>query len=414
MNLPSENNGEILDTTLESRRWQGRIWVGVKFLVFLAIILCLLLDKNRTAFVLLCCTLLVNLYTSFKIKHREIEKPLQQYWFSITGKLLVNIIFFILFLRVFLDPKTEFPTLLCIGLCILTLRNIAYLVFSIFLIKEDKVLPLHPIWEKATALALNITMLLYTLQIEKVTLKMWKLHREVDNISSVMMVVSLLLIFSTSLGYLYLFYRDPDNRKPLSIATQLTLSRIILSPLFIWVFFYDNDLSYQNNNLIFKSIALIMVIFFAISDGLDGHLARKFKQVSTLGKFLDPFSDKISNMSVFLCFLASGYANVWMIALIYFREATIETLRTLGASEGVVIDARKSGKWKTGIQVGVVITILVFAIVDHLILQYTQWVWWTPIWNVVPHLLMYGVTVITVLSGIDYLVANKKILEKFV
>lgn len=403
----SSTNADSLYTT-------GLFLRGVKFAVFIATIVALIVEHNRTAFWLLVGTLLLGFYTSFRLHQEDSEAPRQKFWFGVTGKSLVNIIFLILFLRVSLRPQNDFPTLLALGFVLITVRNLAYLAFAISLYRENKFLPLHPIWEKLTAISLNITMLLYTLRIEEVTVKLWKIQRDIHNLSNVMMVATLLLIAVTGIGYLYLYYRDADHRKPLSVATQLTMSRIVLSPFFIWVFFYDNDLEYNNNNLLFKIIALIMVIFFAISDGLDGHLARKLGQVSVLGKFLDPFSDKISNMSIFLCFLASGYATVWMIALIYFREATIETLRTLAASEGVVIDARRSGKWKTGIQVGVVITILVFAVADDIIVRY----WpnlpvWPTIWNYLPHTLMYGVTLVTVLSGVDYILGNKKVLEKY-
>jgi len=310
----------------------------------------------------------------------------------------------------------SFPTILCFGLVTITLRNIFYLSFSIGLLKEKKNLPLHSIWGKITTASLNITLILYSLRVEHVTLKLWKVAKDVKNLSNISMVFSLLLMFATIIGYLYFYYRDPDHRKPISVATQLTISRIILSPIFIWVFFYDNNLTYQDNNLIFKTVTLILVIFFAVSDGLDGYLARKFQQVSTLGKYLDPFSDKISTMSIFLCFLASNYANIWMIALIYFREATIETLRTLAAGEGLIIDARKSGKWKTGLQICVIITILVGAIVD------TLWSrnWpdyqnlWVPFWNLAPYSMMYIVTLVTLLSGVDYIMANLKVLKKFI
>jgi CDP-diacylglycerol--glycerol-3-phosphate 3-phosphatidyltransferase len=280
--------------------------------------------------------------------------------------------------------------------------------------KENKQLPLNSVWGKITTAALNITMIFYALRIESVQLKLWKIQREVQNLSNILMVASLLLIAATTIGYLYFYYRDPDHRKPISVATQLTFSRIILSPVFIWVFFYDNNLTYQDNNLIFKSLALLMVIYFAVSDGLDGYLARKFGEVSTLGKYLDPFSDKISNMSIFLCFLASDYANIWMIALIYFREATIETLRTLAAVEGVVLDARRSGKWKTALQVTTVITILTGAIADTIILR--NWPGlplWSSIWYYLPYSMMGLVAVITILSGVDYIVGNLKVLKKY-
>ena len=119
-------------------------------------------------------------------------------------------------------------------------------------------------------------------------------------------------------------------------------------------------------------------------------------------------------MSIFLCFLASDYANVWMIALIYFREATVETLRTLAAGEGIVIDARRSGKWKTGIQVAIVLAILAGAIADTVIMRnWPNAAYWPRIWAKAPYTLMYLVTLITLVSGIDYIVGNLKVLKKY-
>ncbi len=400
---------------ISATRTSGRISATLKFLGFIAAIICLLLEKNITATLFLCASLVIGFITSFKLRQEDIEMPVQRFWFGLTDKTLINVIFLILFLRLYYSPGGEFPTILCFGLITIALRNLFYLIISIGLLKEKKRLPLNSIWGKVTTASLNLTLILYSLRVEDVTLKLWKLEKDVQNLSNIAMVISLLLMFATILGYLYFYYRDPDHRNPISVATQLTISRVVLSPIFIWVFFYDNNLTYQDNNLIFKSVTLLLVIFFAISDGLDGHLARKLNEVSTLGKYLDPFSDKISTMCIFLCFLASGYANIWMIALIYFREASIETLRTLAAGEGIVIDARRSGKWKTGIQIGAIIAILTGAIVDTLWSR--NWAGyedsWVPFWNVAPYTMMYMVTLITLLSGLDYILANLKVLKKF-
>jgi CDP-diacylglycerol--glycerol-3-phosphate 3-phosphatidyltransferase len=386
--------------SLQPKRIAGRIWVVTKLGTFVATLICLFLDQNLWATVFLLASLFMGFYASFQIRHEDIERPQALFWLELGEKALGNLIFLVLFLRMMWDPDEPFPSMLCAGLVTLTLRNIFYLIFSIALLKENRALPLKTIWGKATTLCLNVTMLLYV----------WNL----DHYSRIMMVVSILLMISTSIGYLYFYYRDEQSRKPVSLATQVTLSRIILSPVFIWVFFYDNNLVYQDNHIVFKILAALLAIFFVASDGLDGYLARKRGEVSQLGKFLDPYSDKISNMTIFLCFLASGYAAVWMVALIFFRESTIETLRTLGAAAGVTIDARKSGKWKTALQGTAIITILVLEIVDTLVDRFwPQITWWSHVWPYIPYSLMSIVTVVTLLSGVDYFVANKKVLKKY-
>ena len=114
-------------------------------------------------------------------------------------------------------------------------------------------------------------------------------------------------------------------------------------------------------------------------------------------------------MTIFLCFIATNYAPVWMVALIYFREASVETLRTLAASEGIVMPARKSGKWKTALQGIGIVVILLGALdpVSQIIPNYEQ------IWNYLPNTVMGIITAITLISGIDYFVASKHIIKKF-
>lgn len=385
---------------LEHRIIAGRIWVLTKLATFIAALVCLFLDRNLWATVFLSASLLMGFWASFKLSHEDIERPLALFWLELGEKALGNLIFLVLFLRLAWDPGVPFPTMLLAGLITITLRNVFYLIFSISLLKEHRELPLKTIWGKATTLCLNVTMMFYV----------WN----VEHGSHIMMVTSILVILATSIGYLYFYYRDPRSRKPVSLATQVTLSRILLSPVFIWVFFYDNNLMYQDNHLVFKILAALLAIFFVASDGLDGYLARKRGEVSQLGKYLDPWSDKISNMSIFLCFLASGYATVWMMALIFFRESTIETLRTLAAASGVTIDARRSGKWKTALQGTAIITILVLEIADTLLARYAPGLpYWSEIWSWIPYSLMGAVTVVTLLSGVDYFVSNKKVLKKY-
>lgn len=385
---------------IEPRRIVGRVFVITRLALFLGTLIWLFLDHKLLATVFLLASLIMGAWATFKIRLDDIERPFAMFWLKLGDKLLLNVIFLVLFLRLWMEPLESFPTLLCTGLVTLTLRNIFYLIFSISLLKEGRTLPLNTFWGTATNFFLIATSVLYV----------WN----TPHAAPIAMVTSLMFIFATGAGYLYFYYRNEASRKPLSLATQITFSRILLSPVFIWVFFYDNNLVYQDNHLLFKTLALLMAVFFVASDGLDGYLARKRGEVTQLGKYLDPYSDKISNMTIFLCFMASGYAAVWMVAVILFRESTVETLRTLGAAAGVTIDARRSGKWKTGIQGAAVITILTLEIADTVILRYwPDLPYWTTIWNYTPYTLMSIVTGVTLLSGIDYFVANKKVLERY-
>lgn len=333
---------------------------------------------------------------SFVVRSQEIEKPYYQLWLSFIEGLTAFAVMLCIFIRDTLNPDVEVKTILAIGCVVILARVVLRTLFSLAILREGKPYYSGGFWAKFSVLSINVTMIIYILDIE--------------HYQQISMGITMLLIFASLVSLLYYYYRDPDHRRPLSVVNQLTMSRIVLTPVFLWVFFYDNNLNYQDNSLVFKVLAFVMVVAFMVTDFLDGHLARKWGEVSTLGKYLDPFSDKISNMTVFLCFLASDYASVWMVALIYFREASVETLRTLAAAEGIIIPARRSGKWKTAIQ-GTGILIILVGALDPIFQIIPNW---NAIWCYLPYSIMSFITLVTIVSGIDYFVASKDVLKKYV
>ena len=99
-----------------------------------------------------------------------------------------------------------------------------------------------------------------------------------------------------------------------------------------------------------------------------------------------------------------------MVALIYFRESSVETLRTLAASEGLIMPARRSGKWKTALQ-GIGIVSILLGSIDPVLALIPGF---ENIWPQFPVVVMGIITAITLISGIDYFYASKHILKKFV
>lgn len=95
--------------------------------------------------------------------------------------------------------------------------------------------------------------------------------------------------------------------------------------------------------------ALVAVIFLvaALTDLLDGHLARKYNLVSTLGKFLDPLADKLLTGAAFIMLIPSGRVPAWVVFLIIAREMAVTGLRAIAAERGLVIAASDAGKQKT-------------------------------------------------------------------
>ena len=376
-------------------RLRSRVWSILRALIFVCVIIFIWEDWTTMAFSFVGIALIMGWVNLFQLKSQEIEKPYYRLWLNTIDGFLQFIVMASIFARDLLQNESA-EKILGVGCAVLLARLIAHTLFSLGVLREGKQLPRKRRWSKLANLSVTITMGVYLLNLE--------------NFQQIMMVVSILLILASTAAFAYWYYRDPAHRKPLSIASQLTMSRIVLTPFFLWVFFYDNDLDYSNNSIVFKVLALVMVLGFMLTDFLDGKLARAMGEVSTLGKYLDPFSDKISNMTIFMCFIATGYASVWMVALIYFRESSVETLRTLAASEGLIMPARRSGKWKTALQGIGIVAILLGAIepVRALIPGFED------IWQQFPIVVMGIITAITLISGIDYFYASKHILKKFV
>lgn len=374
---------------------EGRIMRAFRMALYIPTFYLTWNQQETWAAIFLAVVTIMGWYVNFKLRYMEEEKPYAHLWFSTVEGLLAFGMMGSIWVRN-LVKDVEFPWILSVGCLFLLSRVVGHTLYGLSVVREGKSIGRNSFWSKISSLSITFTLMIYVLNIE--------------HYQQISMVVSLLLMGASGAAFLYWFYRDSDHRQPLSVASQLTMSRIVLTPFFIWVFFYDNDLIYQNNNLIFKSLALFMVVSFMVTDFLDGYLARKMGEVSTLGKYLDPFSDKISNMTVFLCFMASGYAPIWMVALIYFRESSVETLRTLAASQNIVMPARRSGKWKTAIQ-GIGILVILVGALDF---WFTLIPAWEQIWSILPGAVMGFITAVTIASGMDYFISSKHVLTKYV
>ena len=184
----------------------------------------------------------------------------------------------------------------------------------------------------------------------------------------------------------------------MKIPNILTLCRLLGAPLFLWAFLSDSQLG--------RWWALALVVTFEVTDLLDGFVARRFEQVSQLGKILDPLADSVSRFTVFLGFLALGYADVWAIAMIFYRDSIISTVRILAASQGVIVSARWSGKLKAIVQgTSIVIILAASCLREHLGLS-------EPDLLLYSNRLMWFVACVTLLSLFDYLGGNRRILAK--
>lgn len=136
-----------------------------------------------------------------------------------------------------------------------------------------------------------------------------------------------------------------------NLPNLLTMGRIAAIPFFIWLL--------DSPTPIRGFWACIVFTAAAITDILDGYLARKLGVVSVLGKFLDPLADKLIVMAALVWLVSLRRVPAWVVVLLLAREISVTGLRSVAASEGVVISAGNEGKTKTALQmIGIVALVL--------------------------------------------------------
>jgi CDP-diacylglycerol--glycerol-3-phosphate 3-phosphatidyltransferase len=187
----------------------------------------------------------------------------------------------------------------------------------------------------------------------------------------------------------------------MNIPNTITLLRILLSPFFSLLYLYHESIGIGFVPMAFTLFFLL--IFCETSDILDGFLARKFNQVSDLGKVLDPMADTVTHLSLFLGF-TQGVVQLPLIPIliILYRDVFVSTLRTVCALKGVALAARPSGKLKAILQAVslLLITALMVPVGEG----------WIPIhqFRQVASLLCYIVSFYTAMSAFDYFYSNRR------
>ena len=164
--------------------------------------------------------------------------------------------------------------------------------------------------------------------------------------------------------------RRKANRKPSvllqefwNLPNMLTLGRIAVIPLFVW-FTYDADPFYS-------LLAAVIFTLAAITDVIDGFLARRWNMITVVGKLMDPLADKLIVMAALVMMTRLGRIPAWVVIVLLARELIVGGLRQIAASEGMVIAAGQEGKWKTSLQLVGIITLCVHYVhrIDFLVAQ---------------------------------------------
>ncbi len=141
------------------------------------------------------------------------------------------------------------------------------------------------------------------------------------------------------------------NPKLWNTPNKLSIIRVVVSPLLVLLLLNPGE----------KLSVFCAVLFTLVSmtDWLDGYLARKHNEVTTLGKFLDPLADKLLVVTALIMLISIGRAPAWMVALIVGREIAITGLRTIARDEGLILQASPIGKSKTVAQILAIIPMLI-------------------------------------------------------
>ncbi len=170
----------------------------------------------------------------------------------------------------------------------------------------------------------------------------------------------------------------------MNTPNKLTVLRMVLVPIFMVIYMIES-IPYHT------AIAAFIFIFASVTDWLDGYLARKNNLVTNFGKFMDPLADKLLVTGALLCLMERDMVSFWIVMLIIAREFIVSGLRLVAVTKGIVIAAGKLGKLKTVLQL---------IAISAAILSVNR---------VIVDILIYVSAFMTVLSGADYLIRNRKV-----
>jgi len=185
----------------------------------------------------------------------------------------------------------------------------------------------------------------------------------------------------------------------MNLPNSITMSRIVMIPLLLWIL--SPHFLWLGNSGEQEIAASVLFILASITDGLDGYLARKRSQITTIGMLLDPIADKIMVTGALIALVAYNpqVVKVWIAVVIIGREFLVSGLRSIAASEGFTIQASDLGKLKTVLQIITVVS----AILAH---HWYQWQFGDLIipvkWIAVAAI--YFTVIVSIISAIDYFV----------
>lgn len=207
-------------------------------------------------------------------------------------------------------------------------------------------------------------------------------------------------------------YKIASGKGIMNLPNRLTVLRMVMIPLFI-LFFYLNFTGHY-------FVALVIFALACITDFLDGYIARKYNLITNFGKFLDPVADKVLVLSALIILLTvpeffTEYLGDWAliaagccVAVILGREIIVSGFRMVASDAGIVIAADKIGKYKTATQDFSIVILLVGGGLSEFLAEKSLAV---AVVNYIGLGLFAVSTLLTIISGINYIVKNAAVLK---
>lgn len=174
----------------------------------------------------------------------------------------------------------------------------------------------------------------------------------------------------------------------MNLPNKLTMARVIMIPVFLVVLLSGLIPEHMN-----RYIAVIIFMVASFTDYLDGHIARKYNLVTNFGKFMDPLADKLLVAAALISMVELGDIAAWIVIVIISREFIITGFRLIAVEANVVIAASWWGKAKTVSQMAMIIVVL------------------SGIGGLIGQILIYASAILTIISGVDYIVKNIGVLK---
>ncbi len=190
------------------------------------------------------------------------------------------------------------------------------------------------------------------------------------------------------------------------LPNQLTVIRIILTPVFLILFISDNPLM--------KQISLAVFVIAALTDWYDGWLARKYNYITNWGKFWDPLADKILTSTAFIAFVLLDYIPLWMVLIVIIRDLAVTLLRAYAEYKEFVFPTSRYAKWKTFLQMSFLYYLLTvyIASISPQVNNGNEKLFEMLLNKTFVYSAMLVITIITLHSGIQYIYRNRMLVNK--